>query len=127
MGTTPTATNTAAGNINTLINGIEGIVVPIIQGAIIAAVPTLGLPVIKQIVDAIEQDIANEATKIVELYADFVVMDSQVDSEETSVSTALAAVIAAEKTGDQNAIQQAIQLYQTSLSSLDHSDGSVNT
>lgn len=127
MGAVPTSTNTAAGNINTLINGVEGILLPIVENAIIAAVPAIGLPAIKQITEAIEKGIADEATKIGELYADFAVMDGQVDNEESSVSTTLAAVIAAEKAGDPSAIQQAIAAYQKSLSSLDHSDGSVNT
>lgn len=125
MASEPTTSNSATAHVNSLIKGIEGIIVPIAENAIIAACPELGAPVIKQITEKIEQALADEATKIAEVYADFAVVDVQVDSEERNLSKELQAVIAAERSGDQNAIQTAIQAYQSAASALDHDDGST--
>lgn len=122
----PTTTNATAARVDSLIQQIEGILLPIAENAIIAACPTMGAPVIKQITETIEKGIAGEVTKIAELYASFAVDDLQVDSEDAGVSKELQAVIAAEKDGDPNAIQAAIQAYQRAVSALNADDGSVS-
>lgn len=119
--------NTTANNINTLIKGIENLLSPLIEKAIIVACPTLGAPVIKQITDAIESGLENEATKIGELYADFAVIDVQVETEDAAVSVGLQSVIDAEKTGDPDAIKNAILAYQKSVSAAVTSDGVAST
>jgi hypothetical protein len=124
MASTPT--NPAANNVNALIKGIEDILVPIAENAIVAAVPTLGLPVIQQIMNAIVQGLSNEATKIAELYADFGVIDLQVDSEESQVDTDIQKIQSDEQKGDANAIKQDIAQYQKDTSALTSDDGSGN-
>lgn len=84
----PTTTNTTANEVNTIIKGIENVCVPLIENAIISAVPALGLPVVKQITEEIEQIFANYLTKWVETQADFAVIDAQVNSEESKLSNA---------------------------------------
>jgi hypothetical protein len=83
---TPTTTNTVANEVNTIIKGIENVCVPLIENAIITAVPALGLPVIKQITEEIEQIFANYLTKWAEEQADFAIIDTQVSSEEAAIA-----------------------------------------
>ena len=122
----PTTTNSTVNEVNTVIKGIENICVPLIENLIIAQVPALGLPIVKQITEGIEQILANYLTKWAEEQADFIIIDGQTASEQSNLSAALKALIAAEQSKDQNAITQALSAYQAAQASLVSSDGSGN-
>jgi hypothetical protein len=118
-----TITNPAANTADEVIKSIENILVPIAENAIIAAVPALGLPVIKQITQAIEQALANKLTALAQQGITFSIIDVQVGTEENNISEALQNLIAAEKSGNATEIQTAIQNYQAAQTSLVNSDG----
>ena len=121
---TPTQTNSTVNEVNAIIKGIEDVCLPLIENAIIAAVPDLGLPVVKQVTEEIEQIFANFLTKWAEEQADFTVIDLQTDSEQSNLSAALKALIAAEQSGNQSAITTALAAYQTAQSALVNDNGS---
>ena len=124
MGTTPETSNKTAGTVDTVINVSTEAIVSTVETMIIADVPLLGVPVVKQLWESLLGWIAGYFSKAMQNGATFAVIDTQVNSEEKGVSSALAALIAAEKSGDKNAIQTAIKNYATENSSLIHSDGS---
>lgn len=121
----PTTTNSAATSANTAIVDVVSALIPAAEGLIIADVPALGLPIIKQIWEALFSWIAGYFEKAAENGATFGIIDLQVIKEEAGVSAGIAALIAAEKTGDPNAIQQAIKDYADANSALVHDDGSA--
>jgi hypothetical protein len=121
--TPPTTVNTAATAADSAVKTVENALLPIIEKAIQGAVPTLALPIIAQIVDAVEGAIANELTKLTETGLTFLIIDGQTGSEESGMSKELAALMAAEKGGDPDAIKTAIQNYANAQSSLVHDDG----
>lgn len=125
MGKTPTTVNGVATGIDSVIKAGGGILVSVVETAIIADVPWLGLPVIKQIWEALFSWICGYFIRAAEDGATFAVIDIQTGSEVSGVSSALAALVAAEKTGDASAIKKAIQDYANAQSSLVHSDGSA--
>ena len=125
MGDIPTATNTTATDINTIVKVAGGTIVSVAETMIIADVPFLGFPVVKQLWEIVFEWIASYFIKAAENGATFTVIDLQVSSEESGISNALAALVAAEKSGDPNAIKTAIQNYANAQSSLVHSDGSA--
>jgi hypothetical protein len=124
MTTSPPITNPVASEANQIIKILEGILVPIAQNAIIAAVPALGLPVVKQITEAIETALANQLTKMAEQGVTFAIIDAQTDSEQDNLSADQAALIEAEKSGNQQEIQQDMEKYAQDNSALINDDGS---
>ena len=107
MTSSPTTSNSVANEVNAIIKGIENTCVPLMETAIITAIPALGLPVVKQITEEIEQIISNYLTKYAEEAADFEVIDLQVSNEESNLS----------KKGQSDAD------FQSSQSALVHDDG----
>ena len=83
----PATTNSTLTAVNTVIKGIENVCLPLIEAAIIAQVPALGPPVVKQITEEIEQILANYLTKWAEEEADFTIIDGQVAAEESNLSS----------------------------------------
>jgi hypothetical protein len=120
----PLPTNAAANQADSLIKTIENILLPIVENAIIAACPDLGLPIVKQIVEAVETGMANSLTALIEKGVTFKIIDNQVGAEENSISAAQTALLNAEKTGNQNEIQQAEQNFENAQDSLIADDGS---
>lgn len=125
MGAIPTTTNTAASDINIFISVINKTIETAAQAAIIAAVPELGAPVIKQIIDVIENAVESTITKYEQLGATFIVTDIQVGLEKDAVSHDVQAILNDEKSGDQNALERDEKQYQLDTSSLTHDDGSA--
>ena len=122
MASAPTnSTETTADNI---IQDIKSNLAPLIQAAIIAQVPFLGDPVIKQITDTVENVIENYAAKMAEEVVNFAIVDKQVSDEKSAVTDALTGLEAAEKTGDSNAIANAEEIFENANASLDADDGS---
>lgn len=120
----PTTENRTANEVSTLMSSLENAGVVTVENLIIADVPWLGAPVIKQIWQALFAWIAGYFLKAAQDGATFVVIDAQISSEEFYLSEALAKLMMAEKTGDPNAIQIAIKNYADAQSELVHSDGS---
>jgi hypothetical protein len=121
--TTPTTTNSAATLSGKIISALANVGVQSVEALIIADVPALGFPVIKQIWEAAFGWVASYFVKAAQNGATFAVIDVQVGAEETAMSAALAAVVAAEKTGDAAKIKAAIQAYANAQSALVHDDG----
>jgi Trk-type K+ transport system membrane component len=115
--------NTTATEVTTVMGAIGSGIVSVAEGMIIADVPFLGTPIIKQIWEALFNWIAGYFQKAAETGATFTVIDTQVGSETSGISSALAALVAAEKTGDAAQITAAIQAYAKAQSSLVHDDG----
>jgi len=88
MTSSPATENKTLNEVNEIIKGIENTCLPLIEGVIIAHVPALGLPVVKQISESIEQIIANYLTKWAETQADFAIIDVQVDQEQSNLQKA---------------------------------------
>ena len=116
--------NQPASAINSAIAAAAQGLVGIVEGLIIADVPFLGAPVIKQLWSALFEWIAGYFTRALETSATFTVISSQTEIEKQNLSVALQNVIAAEKSGDQAAISLAIQAYQQAQSNLVNYDGS---
>jgi len=117
--------NQTASNADVFIKRIEGILLPIAENAIIAACPTLGLPIIKQISEAIETAFANSIIKMVETGVTFAIVDGQVSSEENNLSLDQTNILNDEKSGDQNALIQDEEKFEHDQDSLGSDDGSA--
>lgn len=116
--------NKTATTINTGIRVTGNAIVTLVENMIVADVPALGLPIIKQLWQALFTWVAGYFIKAAENGATFEVIDVQVEHEETIISEALAAVVAAEKSGDANALKKAIKDYADAQTALVHDDGS---
>jgi hypothetical protein len=121
----PTTTNTKSATTDTAIKAVDSGIVSVVEGLILADVPALALPVIKQIWESLFMWIAGYFTRAAETGATFLIIDYQTGAEVSLMSKALAALVAAEKTGDATAIQAAILQYAQAQSSLVNSDGSA--
>lgn len=122
--TQPLPTNPAADQANKIIKAIENVLVPIAENAIIAAVPTLGLPVVKQITEAIETALADKLTQLAETGVTFTIIDIQTGRENSAMSDAVKKLLAAQRSGDPNAIAQAQADFEKAQDALVHDDGS---
>lgn len=126
MGTQPLPVNQAATQAAALTKQLEDILVPIAENAIIAACPTLGLPVVKQITQAIEVAIADKITALIETGVVIpLVIDTQIGIEKINMAADQKALVAALKSGDQNAINTALANFQKSHGALVNSDGTA--
>lgn len=123
--TTPTTDNQTASIIDSIISGAENGLVKMVEGMAIADVPWLGLPIIKQIWEALLCWIAGYFSKAAQTLATFTVIDAQVSNEQTGLSQALQNLINAEKSGNAAAIQIAIQAYANAQSALANDNGSA--
>lgn len=123
MAEDPLPVNTAAAQADKFIVAIENVLVPIAEAALIAQFPALGLPVIKQITQIIEQSVANTVTKLAETGVTFGIIDLQTDSEESNISNDLKQLEADEAAGKPiDADETKLQADQNSLV---QDDGSV--
>jgi hypothetical protein len=123
---TPTTTNSTLTTVNTIIKGIENVCLPLIENAIIAAVPTLGVPVVKQVSEEIETIIANYLDKWAQEQADFTVIDLQTDAEQNSISKDISNIEADEKSSNQTQLAKDEAQYAQDQSSLSNDNGSGN-
>ena len=122
----PTAlpVNKAAQLANSIIKGIEAALAPEIQAAIIAAVPALGIPIVKQLVDEIESLIEDKITVYLETGADFIIIDAETGTEDINVSAQQDALDRALASGDPAAIAAAKKALTDAEDSLTTDDGS---
>lgn len=121
----PQTTNPVA----SVVNSVEAVAFKALEAGavalIVADVPFLGLPVVKQLLDAVVSYVGGKFSVLFQTASTFAIIDVQTSIEESGVSKTLAAVIAAEKSGDPDAIAKAIAAYQAAQSNLAHSDGSA--
>ncbi len=108
-----------------VIEALENLLVPIAEDAIIAAAPDLGIPIVKQITEAIEQALADKLTALAQIGVTFAVIDTQVMIEKFTISQALTNLIEAERSGDTSAIKKAIQDYANANSQLVSASGTL--
>lgn len=121
----PAPVNKAATNANYIIKVVNQIVTDAAEKALETYVPALGLPVIKQITEAIENAVANQVTKLEQTGVTFLIIDFQVSSEKGDVADQIAAIKAARDSGNALLLQTAIKHFADAHSALIHSDGSA--
>lgn len=109
-----------------VVKAIESILVPIAEAAIQQAVPALALPVIRQIVDAIVQGLADKLTQLAETGVAFTIIDTQTAIENWGMSDALKALMSALASKNQEAISAATQAYRAAQLALVQASGSSN-
>lgn len=118
--------NKTAERANQFIKAIEEMVQPIVEAAVIAAAPEIGLPVVKQIVAAVEHALEDKLTKYVELGTTFIIIDAQVEGENTRLGKAQNDLILAIQSGNMAAIDAAQKEFDDAQSALTHDDGSAS-
>jgi len=122
---TPTTVNPIASAVNSGIAAAVKAGETQVEALILADAPWAGLPVIKQLLEALIGYIGGKFSEVLQGVGTFTVIDVQVGHEKSAISQALADLVAAEKSGDQNAIQLAIQAYANAQSALVGDDGSA--
>lgn len=133
MADDPFPTNQAAETVNEVVSKVvdaaDDLAAKSIETTVEASMPFFSLPVIRQLTDALIEDliglIGKDISVSLQQIGTFMVIDTQVNGEKTGVSQALANIMIAEKSGDQNAISKAIGAYQKAQSALVNSDGAA--
>ncbi len=97
---------------------------PMMEAYIISQVPALGLPVLKQMMEALLDALVQREAQILKTFLAFTIIDGQVNSENKAVKDQLVAWNAAHATGDPHAIQQASDDLAAAFGRLIHYDGS---
>lgn len=124
MANAPSTENKTAAKIDQTVGVLANAGVKAVESMIIANLPWLGFPIIKQLWEIPFGWVASYFVKASENGITFAVVDLQVGQEESNLSKELMALILAEKTGDTVAIQKAMKDYADAQSALVHSDGS---
>jgi hypothetical protein len=120
----PPTENATAGRLADAVKSLSNTGVQAVEALIIADVPWLGWPGIKQAWELVLGFIASYIIKAAQNGVTFAVIDVQVDQELSALSAALKAIQDAQKSGDPIALKKAIQAYADAQSALVHSDGS---
>ncbi len=122
--TSPTTNNSATNTADTLIKDGTSIGVSVVEAAIIADVPWLGYPGIKQIWEALFSWIAGYFSAAAQKGVNFAIIDTQVDGQVSDLSKALAALQIAYKSGNQDEISKALNQISQAQSNLANDNGS---
>ena len=125
MASEPTTTDSTAPIVSQTVTDIFGAAVTAAETAIIAAQPWLGLPVIKQLWEALFSYIVGKISGALGTAAGFLVIDLQTYTEVTNAASAIQALQAAQTSGDSNAITQARAQADAAAAALLHYNGSV--
>ena len=125
MASEPTTTDSTAAIVSQTVTDIFGAAVTAAETAIIAAQPWLGLPVIKQLWEALFSYIVGKISGALGTGAGFLVIDLQTYTEVTNAASAIQALHAAQTSGDSNAITQARAQADAAAAALLHYNGSV--
>ena len=125
MASEPTTTDSTAAIVSQTVTDIFGAAVTAAETAIIAAQPWLGLPVIKQLWEALFSYIVGKISGALGTGAGFLVIDLQTYTEVTNAASAIQALQAAQTSGDSNAITQARAQADAAAAALLHYNGSV--
>lgn len=126
MGKVPGTTNDTAIIVNKAIAATGGSIIAIAEDLIIAEVPFLGFPIIKQLWQTLFYWVVGYLLRALEQSATFAIIDSQIDAELKAVTQALVNLNSvAQNSGDPDAVKKAIQDYANAHSLLVHADGSA--
>ena len=125
MASEPTTTDSTASIVSQTVTDIFGAAVTAAETTIIAAQPWLGLPVIKQLWEALFSYIVGKISGALGTAAGFLVIDLQTYTEVTNAASAIQALQAAQTSGDSNAITQARAQADQAAAALLHYNGSV--
>ena len=125
MASEPTTTDSTASIVSQTVTDIFGAAVTAAETAIIADQPWLGLPVIKQLWEALFSYIVGKISGALGTAAGFLVIDLQTYTEVTNAASAIQALQAAQTSGDSNAITQARAQADAAAAALLHYNGSV--
>ena len=125
MASEPTTTDSTASIVSQTVTDIFGAAVTAAETTIIAAQPWLGLPVIKQLWEALFSYIVGKISGALGTGAGFLVIDLQTYTEVTNAASAIQALQAAQTSGDSNAITQARAQADAAAAALLHYNGSV--
>ena len=125
MASEPTTTDSTASIVSQTVTDIFGAAVTAAETTIIAAQPWLGLPVIKQLWEALFSYIVGKISGALGTAAGFLVIDLQTYTEVTNAASAIQALQAAQTSGDSNAITQARAQADAAAAALLHYNGSV--
>lgn len=97
---------------------------PALEAYIIAQVPELALPILKQLMELVLDKLVEREAAILKQFLAFTIIDGQVNSENKAVKDQLVAWNAAHASGDPHAIQQATDDLAAAFGHLIHYDGS---
>ena len=125
MASEPTTTDSTASIVSQTVTDIFGAAVTAAETTIIAAQPWLGLPVIKQLWEALFSYIVGKISGALGTGSGFLVIDLQTYTEVTNAASAIQALQAAQTSGDSNAITQARAQADAAAAALLHYNGSV--
>lgn len=126
VGTALPTTDATASFANKTVGQLLNALVPVAEAAIIAAVPWLGVPGLKQIWEMLFNYIVGQLSGALGTQASFIVMDVQEYFTLKSVSSALTQLKAAQATGDVNAIAQANAAADAAAAGLLHYGGDAH-
>lgn len=124
-GQTLTPVNTGVQTADTALNAvIKYAIEPELEAYIIAQVPALGLPVLKQIMEGLLEALIEREAAILQTFLDFAIIDHQVSQEHQAVVDALKAWQAAHASGDPNVVKKSESDLVDAFGHLIHYDGS---
>lgn len=124
---TPTTTNTTVTTAQNAEADAVNALVSVAEAAIIADLPWMATPGLKQLWQAFFSWAAGYLSKAIQQSTAFAIIDIQVNSEQNALSAALANIVAAQKSGNGTELQAAIAAYQKAQSALVNDDGSGST
>lgn len=119
----PLPTSPTTQVVNTVIDTVWQAAVTAAEAALIAAVPEMGVPVVKQVSQEVIQLVANAIYKQFALFVSFEIIDFSDAIELNDQQKALVALKAAQKSGDPLALAQALSNFDQSVAALTHMDG----
>ena len=117
----PLPTNPTTQVVNTVIDTVWQAAVTAAEAALIAAVPEMGVPVVKQVSQEVIQLVAQAIYKQFALWVSFEIIDFQDSAELTSEQKALVALKAAQKSGV--GLSAALAAFNAAVESLTHING----
>lgn len=125
MGDTPTTVNQPAKTADQIISAVVfDAGVPIAEAAIIAAVPWLGLPIIKNILELLLKTVAGYFYRATSTYSTLQIIAFETNSEKGAYAAAEKNLRLAHVSGDPVALQKATDDFKKTFRSLVHYDGS---
>jgi hypothetical protein len=120
----PTTVNSGLALSDSMVTTVMDAAIAAVEAEIIAAVPELGLPVIKQVLELALHVVEGLTEEQLLRVATFLIVDAQTGLEQSNLVKAAGVLAAATATGNADAINQANQDFEKALAALIHFDGS---
>lgn len=120
----PTTVNSGLALSDSMVTTVMDAATAAVEAEIIAAVPELGLPVIKQVLELALHVVEGLTEEQLLRVATFLIVDAQTSLENSNLVKAAGVLAAATATGNADAINQANQDFEKALAALIHFDGS---